>query len=165
MSSGAAALRQAANAVKGGLAGSAPLTRRVRAIRLYRNGLKTLEAWAGCRDIFNLEASKIRARFDAVTEAGHHVDSAAALYALEQGEKELLEMEHPDRYVLPWLPGGTKFMRNAPPPAEVAYEGETIPENAFSGTNTPVHPDMVPIDRREPASGPFLVDAVGKRIL
>ena len=158
------ALAEAANAMKGGLAGSNPLTRRVRAIRLYRDGLRMLESWTMDRTIFNQEAIKLRARFDAVS-ALHTIDSAAALYAIEEGEKELAENEHPDRYVLPFLPGGTKFMRNAPPPVDIAYEGEQVPENAHVGTNTPVYPDMVPVDKREPASGPHLIDSVGKRIL
>ena len=33
--------------------------------RLYRDGLKVLNSWAIDRDIFNEEATKLRARFDA----------------------------------------------------------------------------------------------------
>ena len=32
--------------------------------RLYRNGLKALSSWAIDREIFNDEATKLRARFD-----------------------------------------------------------------------------------------------------
>ena len=132
--SAASALAGAANAMKGGLAGSTPLTRRVRAIRLYRNGLRCLESWTMDRSIFNAEAIKLRARFDAVS-ATHSIDSAAALYAIEEGEKELADHEHPDRYVLPYLPGGTKFMRNAPPPVDIT-NGEEVPTPARTRAQT-----------------------------
>ena len=89
----------------------------------------------------------------------------AALYALSNGEAELAAMTHPDKYVLPYMPGGSAFMRNAPPPMEVVYGEGNIPESARTGTNTPVWPDMVPITFRDsPPGGKHLVDFYKKTI-
>ena len=57
-------------------------------------------------------------------------------------------MAHPDNYVLPWMPGGSKFMRNPPPPPDVVYAFEKEPADARTGTNTPRWPDSVPITFR-----------------
>lgn len=43
-----------------------------RVTRLYRKSLRTLDSWAVDRDLFNDEADKLRARFN----AARHVDSA-----------------------------------------------------------------------------------------
>mmetsp|Transcript_2056 Transcript_2056/g.4661 ORF Transcript_2056/g.4661 Transcript_2056/m.4661 type:complete len:83 (+) Transcript_2056:67-315(+) len=40
------------------------LTQNQQVTRLYRNSLKVLNSWAIDRDIFNEEATKLRARFD-----------------------------------------------------------------------------------------------------
>jgi hypothetical protein len=50
--------------------------------------------------------------------------------------------DHPEPYVVCWMPGGSKFMRNAPPPP---FPGE---HRSLTGVNTPVWPDMVPITFR-----------------
>lgn len=38
---------------------------------------------------------------------------------LRQGHEELRRHSHPDKYILPWMPGGTLFMRNPPLPFDV----------------------------------------------
>lgn len=47
--------------------------------RLYRHALKTLDSWAIDRNIFNEEATKIRAQFD----ANRGVSAAAASRLLQ----------------------------------------------------------------------------------
>ena len=114
------------------------LTHTQRVTRLYRNALRLQFSWAVQRSIYLEEAEKIRARFDALKNEPK--DSLAVKLALQEGEAELAEKVHPDPYVVCWMPGGSKFMRNAPPPPPKGYD--------LTGTNTPVWPDMVPITYR-----------------
>lgn len=130
------------------------LTHQQRVTRLYRQSLKLLFSWAVNRPVFLEEAGKIRARFD----ANRGLSPEAAKYAVEKGEEEMLEFYHPDRYVMPWMPGGSKFMRNPPPPLEVVYPDGNIPAGATTGTNTPVWPDSVPVTFRKDAPTGYLVD-------
>ena len=65
------------------------------------------------RDLFNEEATKLRARFD----ANRGASPAAAARLLEEGEDELYKNLHPDIYKIPNMPGGSKFMRNPPLPS------------------------------------------------
>ena len=120
--------------------------------RLYRNGLRLLQSWVVDREIFNDKATELRSQFDQFKN--EKPNSPKALSALEQGIKKFNDSYHPDRYVLPYMPGGSKFMRNPPLPAEIVYWGEEMPADAKTGTNTPVHIDMVPITFR-PADKPF----------
>ena len=51
---------------------------------------------------------------------------AISLYSLtkrlvREAEEKLVEYTHPDPYVIPYMPGGSKFMRNPPPPFEVRH--------------------------------------------
>ena len=135
---------------------AAPLSHQQQVTRLYRHSLKLLLSWTIDRDVFYEEADKIRARFDAVR--GH----ALGLTALEAGQAELEKYDHPDRYVVPWMPGGSKFMRNPTPPPEIQYPDGEIPHEAYEGINTPVWPDMVPITFRPERKG-GLIDFATKR--
>mmetsp|Transcript_8883 Transcript_8883/g.14433 ORF Transcript_8883/g.14433 Transcript_8883/m.14433 type:complete len:155 (-) Transcript_8883:1315-1779(-) len=119
-------------------------THQQRVTRLYRNSLKLLMSWAIDRDVFREEGLKLRARF----EANRGLSLGEGEGALKLGEAELREYFHPDMYVLPYMPGGSKFMRNPPPPLEIVYPDGDVPEEAFTGTNTPVWPDMVPVSFR-----------------
>jgi NADH dehydrogenase (ubiquinone) 1 beta subcomplex subunit 9 len=80
--------------------------------RLYRHSLRTLLSWAIDRDIFNEAATDLRARFDS-SRGGN---AAAATRLLKEGQDELFGFMHSDPYCLPIQPGGSKFMRNPPPP-------------------------------------------------
>jgi NADH dehydrogenase (ubiquinone) 1 beta subcomplex subunit 9 len=93
---------------------------------LYRNSLRTLLSWAVDRDIFNEEATKLRSRFD--TSRG--VSAAAASRLLREGEDELFANVHPDPYRVPCSPGGSKFMRNPPPPMSVCFPDGNLPHDA-----------------------------------
>jgi NADH dehydrogenase (ubiquinone) 1 beta subcomplex subunit 9 len=94
--------------------------------RLYRHSLRTLLSWAVDRDIFNEEATKLRARFDASRGAS----AAAASRLLREGEDELYANMHPDPYCIPTMPGGSKFMRNPPPPMSVCFPDGVLPPDA-----------------------------------
>ena len=95
-------------------------------------------SWAIDRHVINEEATKIRARFEANRNLSP--DSPQARKLCREAEEELEAHTHPDQYVLPWMPGGSMFMRNPPIPLEVVYP-HGIPE----GTNlATVNIDMVP---------------------
>jgi hypothetical protein len=40
---------------------------------------------------------------------------------MKEAYQELFDNAHPDPYVNPHMPGGSSFMRNSPPPLEVAF--------------------------------------------
>ncbi len=84
-------------------------------VQLYRHCLKAVVSWGVDRDLINREASRIRGLFE---ENRHAAPDVATRLIREAGEK-LVEYTHPDKYVVPYMPGGSKFMRNAPPPLEV----------------------------------------------
>lgn len=117
-----------------------------RVTRLYRHSLKLMASWVIDRRIIIEKSKIIRSRFDQLKNEPS--DSPKVAYAIQAGEKELSDYVHVDPYVLPYMPGGSKFMRNPPLPPSAAYEGHP-PSDAYSGTNTPVYPDMIPITFRK----------------
>jgi len=123
---------------------AAALTHKQEVTRLYRNSLKLLFSWAVSRDVFIDEATKLRARFD----ANKGINRDAARSVIVDAKKEFDAYYHPDRYVVAYMPGGSKFMRNPPPPLEAVYPDGNYPEGATTGTNTPVWPDSIPITFR-----------------
>ena len=46
---------------------------------------------------------------------------------------------HPDIYVIPYMPGGSKFMRNPPLPMSVCFPDGNLPDDA---PRYEVNPDM-----------------------
>ena len=88
------------------------LSHQQRVTRLYRAALRTLDSWAMDREIFLQRGEEIRARF--TTNKGADVGLATRL--LREGEEELVSWTHPDMWTNPYMPGGSKFMRNPPPP-------------------------------------------------
>jgi NADH dehydrogenase (ubiquinone) 1 beta subcomplex subunit 9 len=112
--------------------------------RLYRSSLRLAFSWSIDRELFLGKAEDIRKQFDAVkgTPASGNVKAAVA-----HCQEELLAYAHPDPYVVPWMPGGSKFMRNPPPPPDVVHDGHA-PADALHGTSTPVWPDMVSVEFR-----------------
>ena len=93
--------------------GPETLTHTQKVQRLYRHGLKTLGSWAIDRNVFLNEADVMRAAFESNRASGR----GASLLA--QGEEKLFDFTHSDPYCQPYMPGGSKFMRNPPPPTEV----------------------------------------------
>ncbi|KLO14996.1 NDUFB9, NADH-ubiquinone oxidoreductase [Schizopora paradoxa] len=79
---------------------------------LYKRCLKNSLDWTIRRDIWRRKALEIRAEF----ERNRNVhDPRALAVILEKAEAELAANRHPDPYILPISPGGTKWERNTPP--------------------------------------------------
>lgn len=111
------------------------------------------------RIIFNEEATTLRARFDA--ERG--CNPAKAVRLITEGKQELFDNTHPDPYCVPYMPGGTLFMRNPPPPLEICFPDGNYPEDA---PKVEFNPDMT-ISKPETgksAIGSVLVDFTKKNM-
>lgn len=126
---------------------------------LYRDSLKTLNSWAIDRDVFNQAATELRARFD----ANRGASAAAASRLLREGQDELFRNMHPDIYKVPEMPGGSKFMRNAPPPIEVCFPDGNLPPDAPRYTVNPDWSIATPQSGRN-ATGTVLVDFYKKNM-
>ncbi|KAL0584590.1 hypothetical protein ABG067_005613 [Albugo candida] len=113
--------------------------------RLYKQSLKTLESWIIDRRLWNEEAVKIRAQFEATRHLAP--DSEYVLTSLEANEK-LKKYTHPDRYVFNYMPGGTKFMRNAPLPLEVCFP-EGVPDDVEVSPVEAINIDGTPLPAKE----------------
>ncbi|CAF1711417.1 unnamed protein product [Brassica oleracea var. botrytis] len=83
---------------------------------LYRRALKDTLNWAVHRHIFYRDACDLREKFNANQDV-EDVDRIDKLIA--HGEAEYDKWRHPDPYIVPWAPGGSKFCRNPTPPAEI----------------------------------------------
>lgn len=57
----------------------------------------------------------------------------------QSGLDELFEYTHPDPYVVAYMPGGTLYMRNPPPPLDVCFPDGNLPADAPKVT---FNPDM-----------------------
>ena len=129
------------------------LTQNQEVARLYRKSLKCLLSWVIDRDFFNEKAEELRARFDA--ERGCSPAKASRL--LKEGRKELFEWSHPDPYCVPWMPGGSLFMRNPPLPKEVCFPDGDVPADF---PKVLLNPDMSPCKEEtgKSATGTVIVD-------
>ncbi|KAF8076686.1 NDUFB9, NADH-ubiquinone oxidoreductase [Lyophyllum atratum] len=88
---------------------------------LYKRSLKNALDWTVRRDLWRPQALEIRAEF----ERNRNVHDPRALATiLEKAEAELAERKHPDPYIPPNFPGGTKWERNIPPPMGPLYDHE-----------------------------------------
>mmetsp|Transcript_57433 Transcript_57433/g.171327 ORF Transcript_57433/g.171327 Transcript_57433/m.171327 type:complete len:153 (-) Transcript_57433:1507-1965(-) len=103
--------------------------------RLYRKALKTLSSWAIDREVFCDEATKLRAKFD----DNRGCSSANAARLLKEGNAEVFKYTHPDPYCVPFMPGGSLFMRNPPLPMEVCFPDGNYPADA---PKVLLNPDM-----------------------
>jgi NADH dehydrogenase (ubiquinone) 1 beta subcomplex subunit 9 len=98
------------------------LSHRQTVTRLYRRSLRLLESWTPHRGSFNEQASVLRARFDANKRLDAEGAGAGAVARLvREAQEEAARWTHPDMYTVPYMPGGTKFMRNPPLPLSVCY--------------------------------------------
>eukprot|EP01036_Dinobryon_divergens_P026851 gene26851-35543_t len=88
-------------------------------MRLYRKSLRTIISWSESREVFNEEATELRARFDA--NMNFAPDSARTARIMREAFEELHAQRHPDPYIVPYMPGGTLFMRNPAIPLEALY--------------------------------------------
>ncbi|KAI4342108.1 hypothetical protein MLD38_026765 [Melastoma candidum] len=87
---------------------------------LYRRALKDTLNWAVHRHLFYQDASNLREKFDANKDV-EDINIIDKLIA--DGEASYNKWRHPDPYIVPWAPGGTKFTRNPTPPSgiEIIY--------------------------------------------
>ncbi|CAJ2642665.1 NADH dehydrogenase [ubiquinone] 1 beta subcomplex subunit 9 [Trifolium pratense] len=88
---------------------------------LYRRALKDTLNWAVHRHLFYEDASNLRDRF----EQNKHVEDPDTIDRLiVDAEASYNKWRHPDPYIVPWAPGGSKFTRNPPPPEgiEIIYD-------------------------------------------
>jgi len=74
---------------------------------------------------------------------------------LRESQTELTEATHPDRYVLCWMPGGSKFMRNPPPPLDVCFP-HGVPADLAEAI-TEVNINQIEVTQQTPPSS-VLVD-------
>ncbi|KAF8461126.1 hypothetical protein BDZ91DRAFT_737893 [Kalaharituber pfeilii] len=83
------------------------------ALSLYRRSLKLSLSWCVRRDIWRQHAVQIRHLF----ELNRHVSDPRIIRDLLADTEAVLEKwKHPDHYLPPTAPGGSKYERNVPPP-------------------------------------------------
>ena len=132
------------------------LTHRSKVLRLYRKSLRTIDSWSESREIFNEEATKIRAEFDAFKSLPP--DSAKVARLLREGYERLAAYSHPDPYIKPYMPGGSLFMRNPAPPLEVVFP-HGIPEGV---SKRRLNIDMSDVPEEQPYANKVFVDSANK---
>ncbi len=64
-------------------------------------------------------------------------------------------------YVLPYMPGGSKFMRNPPPPLELCYQ-DGLPEGVQRIAVKNVHGVQVPVSAQPEGPKTVLIDIYKK---
>jgi len=82
---------------------------------LYRRALKSVLNWAVHREIFYVEAQKTREAFEANKDLQNLETIDRLLY---EGDMRLKKLAHPEPYIAPCAPGGSKDNRNLPVPKE-----------------------------------------------
>jgi len=88
---------------------------------LYKRFLTNELNWAIRRDAWRQRAVQIRAEF----ERNRNIKDPRALAEIfAKAEARLKETLHPDPYIPPMYPGGTKWERNLPPPVEPIFDHE-----------------------------------------
>ncbi|TFK43796.1 hypothetical protein BDQ12DRAFT_675560 [Crucibulum laeve] len=93
---------------------------------LYKRYLTNALDWTVRRDLWRPQALQIRAEF----ERNRNVhDPRALAIILEKAEAELARRRHPDPYISPMFPGGTKWERNLPPNMGPLYDHEAQPHH------------------------------------
>jgi len=87
---------------------------------LYRRALKLQLEWYVRRDLWYEEANKTRALF---RQHMNETDPRTINRLIKATEARLYRMRHPDPYVAPESPGGSKWQRNTPVPLEIVENG------------------------------------------
>ncbi|GJC87321.1 LYR family protein (complex 1 protein) [Colletotrichum tofieldiae] len=85
------------------------MSTRQAALSLYRRSLKLALDWAVHRHLWRGQALYIRSLFEANRNV---IDSRQKRELLAQTEKLLAKWKHPEPYVHPTAPGGSKYERN-----------------------------------------------------
>ncbi|EIW76363.1 hypothetical protein CONPUDRAFT_130956 [Coniophora puteana RWD-64-598 SS2] len=89
---------------------------------LYRRMLKNELDWVIRRDIWRGRAMLVRAEFERNRNV-HNPRELAEI--LEKAEASLADKLHPDPFIPPMMPGGTKWERNLPPTIAPLYDHES----------------------------------------
>ncbi|ORY83862.1 hypothetical protein BCR37DRAFT_378876 [Protomyces lactucae-debilis] len=85
---------------------------RSRVASLYKRSLTLTRDWTVHRELWFEEAAAIRKRF----EANRQVTNPRLVEdLLRKGEEMLVARKHPDPYIVPTFPGGSKWERNLHP--------------------------------------------------
>mmetsp|Transcript_27505 Transcript_27505/g.31805 ORF Transcript_27505/g.31805 Transcript_27505/m.31805 type:complete len:156 (+) Transcript_27505:89-556(+) len=131
-----------------------PLTQNQQVARLYRKSLKVLNSWCIEREIFNEEGTAIR---NSIEENRDCSANKASRLIREWEQKIQIDYCHPDPYCVPYMPGGTLFMRNPPIPMEVCFPDGNLPADA---PKVLFNPDMTVCKKEtgKAATGSLLVD-------
>ena len=132
----------------------ANLTHKQDVMRLYRHSLRNLTSWVESREVWCSEAMKIRARFNDSMKA----DMALAKRLIREGQEQLAEQTHPDKYIAAFMPGGSLFMRNPAIPLEALYP-DGIPEGK---SKRRLNVDMSNVPEEDEYGAPTLVDSASK---
>ncbi|KAK9462672.1 uncharacterized protein V1516DRAFT_670854 [Lipomyces oligophaga] len=88
---------------------------------MYRRALRTSLSWTIRRDIWRQEALEIRAAFEKNKEVS---DPRMIKQLISDGEAKLRANRHPDPYIPPSRPGGSKYERNVPPSMQEPVDGD-----------------------------------------
>ncbi|KAG5952625.1 hypothetical protein E4U53_000373 [Claviceps sorghi] len=142
------------------------MSSRQAALSLYRRSLKLALDWAVQRQLWRGQALYIRSLFEAnrnVTDSrqqrvGHtaagiwHVHLTRKLTVdqalLSETEKLLDTWKHPDPYIPPTAPGGSKYERNLPSPPHPITQTDIERESgifAIGGRNMNTYPSIYQI--------------------
>eukprot|EP00960_Hanusia_phi_P054198 762569-Hanusia_phi.AAC.2 len=104
---------------------------KARVCRLYRRAIKTLMDWVVDREVLSKQAILVRNQIEtnkhepniAIAEELLKVISRYLHFSVSSSEQaaeaKLKKHAHPDPYVLPEMPGGSKYQRNLPVPHEI----------------------------------------------
>jgi NADH dehydrogenase (ubiquinone) 1 beta subcomplex subunit 9 len=133
------------------------LSHKQQVTRLYKKSLKLLDSWVIDRRLWNEEATKIRASFDANKAA----PAGMGMRLLREANEKLVHYTHPDPYVIVHMPGGSKFMRNPPVPLEVCFPDGVIPDDVEVSPLKAINIDTTPYREDEPKET-ILVDFTTK---
>ena len=79
---------------------------------------------------------------------------------MREAEEKLVERSHSDMYTVPYMPGGSKFMRNAPLPLEAIFPDGIPPEYNFVSKD--VNGIQVPMSAQPEGMKTVLVDFMTK---
>ncbi|KAH7471113.1 hypothetical protein PRIC1_003075 [Phytophthora ramorum] len=115
--------------------------------RLYKQSLKTLDSWIIDRRLWNEEATKIRAEFDANRTLD--AESGLAKRLVREAQDKVDHYTHPDRYIFNYMPGGSLYMRNAPIPLDVCFPDGVIPDDVEVSPLEAINIDMTPLPAKE----------------
>lgn len=134
------------------------LTHKQKVTRMYRRSLRMLDSWACDREIFLTRGEEIRKQF----EENRHLDPNSGLTQrlVREAEENLVSWIHPDQYTNPYMPGGSRFMRNPAYPLKTLFP-HGIPEE-FNFATQDIHCIQVPMSAQPEGMQTVLIDPMKK---